>query len=690
MRPHANAAPAATRRRSRSAGAAGSVGVGDGRIATRARCRRLPKAALAASIACLSVLIAAPLARADFPSRAYEMVSPVEKGNSKVRGIVEGNGEGELIGFPGEFGFQTSADGNSMVYAVQNALPGGEAAPLTPLMLGKRTEGGWSSTSVDPPLFEAAVGVRAVQTTIAVSEDDTHALVISSRRLTPGAVEYQPNLYVKNLETDTYEFIASSTNPTFAGMVDSEGTWAYVGGTSDFSAVAFSIGGNLTGESPASIAAYLWTRTGGLKLASILPDGTPAPGVAGNGSSEPYAKNQLSANGKRLYVVGFNGGPGTEGLFLYENGHTRAISVSHIEGASQEPVQARFQGATADGNEVIFTNRGRAVPLTPEAPPHLEGSTYRANVETGELTFIAPAVRSVLGTSSDLSYVYYESVDPEEGPGEKVKVSHDGTTKLIATGAGAFEAVVSPNGHFLAFRSPVDLTGYDNAAGGHCPGGCSEIFLYDALTETLSCVSCRSDGGPATGNATLSRNGNIVALSRRKANAVTNSGQVFFSTPDPLVKQDVNGNYDVYEGSPQGVALISSGTTNTRSVVADATPDGSNVFFVTTSQLVAQDKDTLADLYDARVGGGIASQDAVEEEGCSAEICTLGSSTVTAQTSPSSGSEMTQGVAKAKKPKKAAKKHRKTRCSNGKARGKSHSGACKKSHVGGKNGGKGR
>ena len=38
-------------------------------------------------------------------------------------------------------------------------------------------------------------------------------------------------------------------------------------------------------------------------------------------------------------------------------------------------------------------------------------------------------------------------------------------------------------------------------------------------------------------------------------------------------------------------------------------PIGNNVFFFTTQGLVAQDRDELVDVYDARVGGGIAAQE---------------------------------------------------------------------------------
>lgn len=46
--------------------------------------------------------------------------------------------------------------------------------------------------------------------------------------------------------------------------------------------------------------------------------------------------------------------------------------------------------------------------------------------------------------------------------------------------------------------------------------------------------------------------------------------------------------------------MISSGQEETNSSFVTATPSGSDVFFTTRSQLVAQDQDDLMDLYDAR------------------------------------------------------------------------------------------
>jgi hypothetical protein len=113
---------------------------------------------------------------------------------------------------------------------------------------------------------------------------------------------------------------------------------------------------------------------------------------------------------------------------------------------------------------------------------------------------------------------------------------------------------------------------------------------------------------------------------------LSDSGRLFFNAGDALVPQDVNGTWDVYEYEPEGVGscgpastsgsvvyrperqtasgavepagcvgLISSGESTEQSAFLDASENGDDVFFLTTSQLSPQDVDTFFDVYDARV-----------------------------------------------------------------------------------------
>lgn len=259
---------------------------------------------------------------------------------------------------------------------------------------------------------------------------------------------------------------------------------------------------------------------------------------------------------------------------------------------------------------------------------------------------------------------------------------HDGETHLVAalqeepgaprfsTGAEAEAwsmatqfriSRVSPNGHYLAFESTKALTspGITTPA---TPGGCShisgenfetlspvlfrdltangrclQVYEYDAGTEKLLCASCRPDGGPPTGNSVVPNGVNAFqplpgwqSLTQQQR-YLSDSGRLFFDSTAGLVTRDTNGEEDVYEYEPAGVggctrpgsclSLISGGTSIDASQFVDADADGNNIFFVTHDPLVAGDGDGQADLYDARVGGGLSAQQASDAPPCGGEAC---------------------------------------------------------------------
>jgi hypothetical protein len=77
-------------------------------------------------------------------------------------------------------------------------------------------------------------------------------------------------------------------------------------------------------------------------------------------------------------------------------------------------------------------------------------------------------------------------------------------------------------------------------------------------------------------------------------------------------KRQAVGVENAYEYEPSGVgscqspsggcvSLLSSGSSSRESAFLEATPNGSDVFFLTAAQLVPQDTDTAFDIYDARV-----------------------------------------------------------------------------------------
>jgi hypothetical protein len=138
-------------------------------------------------------------------------------------------------------------------------------------------------------------------------------------------------------------------------------------------------------------------------------------------------------------------------------------------------------------------------------------------------------------------------------------------------------------------------------------------------------------------------------------NLSAGGNRVFFETAESLVPEDTNSVIDVYEWEREGVGscpsgdghclyLISSGTSHARSFFGDASASGEDVFFFSRQPLVGQDKDLNFDVYDARVGGGIPAQNPVvtncEGEGCNPPASSApvfgapGSSTLTGKGNP--------------------------------------------------------
>ncbi len=220
-------------------------------------------------------------------------------------------------------------------------------------------------------------------------------------------------------------------------------------------------------------------------------------------------------------------------------------------------------------------------------------------------------------------------------------------------------AQVSPSGQFLAFMSDQRLTGYDNLdVNSGQPD--EEVFLFDAQTGHIVCASCNPTGAQPTGVHDVAESGEGRGLlvdrlgiwsaeteetpsdhwlaasvpgwtnlddreSFYQSRYLSDSGRLFFNAADSLVKQDVNkGKEDVYEYEPTGiggctkenttagcVSLISSGQSQNESTFLDASTNGNDVFFLTSSRLIPSlDTDTAFDIYDARVCSGPEAEQA--------------------------------------------------------------------------------
>jgi WD40-like Beta Propeller Repeat len=560
--------------------------------------------------------------------RAYEQVSPPDKNDNDVGGLTDPLTKPQAL---------ASADGQALTFETIGSLPGSQAATTINQNLSRRGPAGWATEPITPP--QAPRRDAAFPSFQFFTPDLAQAIVSAplSPPLAAGAVPGVANLYIRDNHSGRYTTL--SVNPP--ANLDGQG-FSFAGASSDLKHVIFESQEALTPDAPVvPFLTNLYEWTGGqLRLVTILPDGTPAPNGGGAGhvagaSAGTYSLNHvISADGSRI-VFGVGDGDGGR-IYLREDG-VRTVEVTRSHRAGSDPPGAKFWGASPDLSKIYFSS-GAA--LTNDAPAN-SSNLYRYDTDTDTLTDITAnplgsgqsQFLGVEAMSQDGSYVYFRDRSVYiPGKGEEgawnLYLLHGDTLRFITADNVPVLATnffdrdkdtsrVTPDGRYLVFTSTRSLTGYDNvdAVTGQPD---SEVFLYDAVSDTLRCTSCRPDGTRPAGSAAL-----LPVPTRNLLNppkSVTDDGhRVFFNTVDALVPADVNGKLDAYMYEDGAVHILSSGSDSNDSYFVGASSDGDDAFFVTRARLTSTDKDSNLDVYDARVDGGLPDPPSIVP--CSGDGC---------------------------------------------------------------------
>jgi hypothetical protein len=302
-----------------------------------------------------------------------------------------------------------------------------------------------------------------------------------------------------------------------------------------------------------------------------------------------------------------------------ETGDLTDLTTSDPGGADVQ----RILGASAEGSYVYFVANGLLAP----------GATHRGSCSI-QLSGGGPQTCNLYvwhrGASGGGTTKFIAALSQEDNTEAALeKFIARGSADDWAPGVTERTSRVSADGTNLVFMSQGELTGYQNkpprpsdcgrmieAGGsvGFVPKPCQEVYDYDAASEQLSCVSCNPTGALPTGGSSIPGGTDFeVNGADYQSRVLSDSGgsaRVFFTSSDALVPADTNGEPDVYEWeqSDRGtchteggcLSLISSGTSASESSFLDASADGDDVFFLTTSSLVSGDTDKLFDVYDAR------------------------------------------------------------------------------------------
>jgi hypothetical protein len=511
--------------------------------------------------------------------RVWEQVSPANKHAATIEPLRR---EGGLI--------QAASEGGSIAFvAIGGAVcpnePAGSRSPEATEIIGRRGSTGWScediATANEAPAEGVKPGLNEYQF---FSPDLSSALVepFSHVSLSPEIPERAegsyPVLYVRDNDAETcppapqtcYTPLVTSADdnavngkgePTFANA-----ELNFEGATSDLQHVVIGSNTPLTAEAATGESLYMWSA-GRLQLISVLANGEDATSkvTVGDGNFRESQEAAISDDGSRVVWEGETSSNAHAGLHMRELEHEGKPAVTYeisepnagVVPKSISGAKPRFQGASADGSKVFFTDQEG---LTANA----ENGTRNARQENlyvfepgrpaGErLTDLTPATSTeeggglqgdVLGVSQDGTLVYFVADGRyQEGSAQPVERGDcseglDGSphgaacnlyVERYAGGSwqspqfiarlsaedqpdwalihGGIELAaqptrVSPNGEYLAFMSDRSLTGYDNEDVNSETKGerlDEEVYLYKASDGRLICASCNPSGARPRG-----------------------------------------------------------------------------------------------------------------------------------------------------------------------------------------------
>jgi hypothetical protein len=644
-------------------------------------------------------------------NRTWELVTPPDKHGAPVEaltregGLILASEDGDAITYVADGAVTEEPQGNrspemQQVISVRGGSEWNSQDIATPQSAAQGIVAGHAPEyqSFSPDLSLALVEPPGAEPPLAASATAKEPLYVRANApIAPGAAEQA--LYGQAAANGG--FLAPGYLPLLTEATAPEARFpvsaSFLSATPDLSAIVMRSLGQLAG--PSSGAGLYELVEGHLRFVSELPGGGVAP-EAQLGFFHVQA-HALSADGSRVFWTDSQSRTGH--LYMRDTTAEKTLQLDRAQGVVEPTTgEARFQTASSDGSRVFFTD---TQPLT-------EGSTSEPNKRTADLyeceivkqseglgcmlhdltiplgTGERTAVQgTLLGASEDGSHIYVVArarlasnenatgAIAQTGANNLYELQYDGSTwsttfiatlssedspdwdegeTVVPADTAFLTARVSPNGRYLAFMSQRNITGYDNEDLSSKKAGerlDQEVFLYDAGTQALICVSCNPTGTRPTGvhDQEAAGEGPGLLADRRKiwtgrwvaanipgwtaqsintalvqSRYLSDDGRLFFNSADALVDgvtvgtreeeiagkaQDV-GVMNVYEYEPTGVGacegasgcigLISSGTSPHESAFLEATPSGDDAFFITAAHLRPQDTDTAFDIYDAR------------------------------------------------------------------------------------------
>lgn len=496
--------------------------------------------------------------------RAYEQVTPVDKGDSTDPFSTMQAKSGEFLGESGDKGY-SSEDGNRFLLGTfsasfANGVSGGNTYVFS------RGAGGWTTTAVAPPS-----GLRAQSLAPVVYDSDFSEVGVTDR--------FGPRFFGSNVQ------LASLIGPLGGPYttIDSEPysvtehPTEMVGASEHLSHVVLESRNHQLAPGDAaqdgeSSALYEWVG-GQLHLVNVASNGSlvsrcgATTGVFLPGGTH----NTVSSDGSKIFFTapdptGLGSGCWNSGtspqtnppqLYMRVNG-TTTVELSAPDSGVNDPnglQPAFYVGASADGSRVFFMTQTE---LTADDTAHAP-ELYEYNTQTSTLTRVSRGdsgtaegnVDFVPAISSDGSAVYFTAfgqlapgvppLDARQVYLYRYDTRAETTTYITKVGSEEYPLTnnefaggskwylrifkgeepgrdaranwhTTADGRYLVFASKQEITGYNSktAPGGSCTlvgsaSNCTEVYRYGATDNSIVCVSCGPPGVSQVDNALFAR-----------------------------------------------------------------------------------------------------------------------------------------------------------------------------------------
>jgi len=589
----------------------------------------------------------------DLPEcRAFEMVTPPDKNGSDIYLPL---GFNDVV---------TSEDGEVLSWMSLVGLGDSEANGTSAITqyVTRRGDSGWSTHGITP--LNNLVSHQVFRGTILreFSPDFSRAVLTGLDLGPTDDVPFAQNIYREDTSTRAVQTVSTPLASSFPAFL-MQATSASAS-SDDLRHVAFDGPATLLPEAPPGFVPKVYdSEDGTLRLAGILPDGTPAAGgawlaggsILGASNRNAFRRDSISRDGSRIFFVSPTDESSPSQIYMRED-HATTTLISRSEALSPiaEPQGVIFWVASANGEKVLFTSEDALNDLDPGGSgaglylytdsPDPDGETNLTFLGRGEALGGEYAVK-VVAESADFSRVYFVSAQvgvPGESGETALYLSDHGVTRFLSpvdentqvrgnlsvpfwsyeSPAGRL-ANASDSGRYLAFFSYDAVPSLGEEDAGEVP----KLYLYDADADRLICVSCPSGTPPSSGaypTADLSPVPNSVGISKWNSTRFLSSDgrRLLFSTADALLPNDANGLEDVYEYDTQtgALSLLSTGRGDQPAELVGIGASADDVFIATRARLSAWDRDGNTDIYDVRLGGGFP-EPAIAPLSCQGDAC---------------------------------------------------------------------